>query len=72
MEAHRDDADWYAAAEFVDLAPVALFRTTLVGTITEANVAASELTGVERRFLVRKPLALYSTNRRALLLSESL
>ena len=66
MEAHRDDADWFAAAELVDLAPVPLFRTTLVGTITEANVAASELTGVERRFLVRKPLALFSTDRRAL------
>ena len=52
MEAHRQDVDWFAAAELIDLAPVPLFRTTLAGTITEANLAASELIGVERRFLM--------------------
>ena len=66
MEAHRQDVDWFAAAELIDLAPVPLFRTTLSGTITEANLAASELIGVERRFLMGKPLALYAANRRAL------
>jgi signal transduction histidine kinase len=65
VEAHRDESDWFDAAELLDLAPVPLFHTTLAGSITDANLAASELTGVERRFLMGKPLALFATDRRA-------
>jgi PAS domain S-box-containing protein len=61
------DREWDVASQLLELAPIAFVVTNRSGVILEANVAAGRLLGVEPRFMVGKPLAVYVVERREFL-----
>jgi PAS domain S-box-containing protein len=61
------DREWDVASQLLELAPIAFVVTNRSGVILEANVAAGGLLGVEPRFMVGKPLAVYVVERREFL-----